>query len=248
MLLKRYAGKIASLLLAALLLCLAAPPETEAAIALKANDRGSQVITLQKKLQQLNYAITSVDGVFGPETKAAVLQFQRDKKIKRTGVVDAKTWAALQKAKPLKSTQKTPQIVALPVNVKETAPFVRQSEAPKILKTAKGYIGVPYKFGGVTPKGFDCSGYVQYVFSAHKATLPRSADDQFKLGKKVNKNALREGDLVFFSTYEKGASHCGIYVGNSKFIHVSTSKGVRIDELSDAYWKPKYLGAKRVTK
>lgn len=128
----------------------------------------------------------------------------------------------------------------------ESRPFLLRAKVADIIKTAKKYIGTPYKFGGTTPKAFDCSGYLQYVFKENGLTIPRTADEQFKLGKNVRTTELVEGDLVFFETYEIGASHCGIYLGGGKFIHASTSKGVRIDELSGDYWKTHYYGGKHI--
>ena len=131
----------------------------------------------------------------------------------------------------------------------ESAPFLPKKKVDAIIKTAKKYLGTKYVFGGTTPKGFDCSGFVQYVFKQNGFTLPRAADEQYKLGQRVKKPAeLEPGDLVFFSTYEKGASHCGIYLGKNQFIHVSSSKGVRVDSLDDSYWKPRWYGGKHIVK
>ena len=130
----------------------------------------------------------------------------------------------------------------------ESAPFLQRAKVAAVIATAKKYIGTPYKFGGTTPKAFDCSGYLQYVFQENGMTLPRTADEQFKLGKSAKTAELEEGDLVFFETYEKGASHCGIYLGGGKFIHASTSKGVRIDELSGDYWNTHYYGGKHIVR
>ncbi len=115
-----------------------------------------------------------------------------------------------------------------------------------IVATAKKYLGVPYKYGGASPKGFDCSGFVMFVYNEHGKKLPRSADKQYKVGKAVKTKNLALGDLVFFTTTEKGASHVGIFVGGSKFIHSSSSRGVIISALGDMYWKPRYLGARRI--
>ena len=130
----------------------------------------------------------------------------------------------------------------------ETPPFLQRAKVAAVIATAKKYIGTPYQFGGTTPKAFDCSGYLQYVFQENGMTLPRTADEQFKLGKSAKTAELEEGDLVFFETYEKGASHCGIYLGGGKFIHASTSKGVRIDELSGDYWNTHYYGGKHIVR
>lgn len=115
-----------------------------------------------------------------------------------------------------------------------------------IIKEAENYRGVPYVFGGNTPKGFDCSGYVRYVFAKKGISLPRSADEQYTVGTKVAKKNLQPGDLVFFETYEKGVSHSGIYIGNGKFISATSSRGVAVADLAGGYWGERYIGAKRV--
>ncbi|WP_051530004.1 C40 family peptidase [Anoxybacteroides tepidamans] len=114
-----------------------------------------------------------------------------------------------------------------------------------IVEFSKQYIGVPYKWGGTTPKGFDCSGFVTYVYREFGVNLPRTAEEQYKKGKKVEKGKLAVGDLVFFATYKKTASHAGIYIGDNQFIHASSSKGVTVSALDEKYWKNSYLGARR---
>lgn len=115
-----------------------------------------------------------------------------------------------------------------------------------ILKEAESYSGVPYLFGGTTPKGFDCSGYVRYVFAKSGITLPRSADEQYTVGQKIGKHNLQPGDLVFFQTYEQGVSHSGIYIGEGKFISATSSRGVTVANINGGYWGERYIGAKRV--
>ncbi|MBO4852897.1 MAG: C40 family peptidase [Schwartzia sp.] len=146
-----------------------------------------------------------------------------------------------------KPSDKTPEPAT--EKVPESAPFLPKKKVDSVIKTAKKYTGTRYVFGGTTPKGFDCSGFVQYVFKQNGFAIPRTADEQYKLGKRIKKRAeLEPGDLVFFSTYEKGASHCGIYLGKNQFIHVSSSKGVRVDSLDDSYWKPRWYGGKHIVK
>lgn len=121
------------------------------------------------------------------------------------------------------------------------------SRASQIVATAKKYIGVPYLWGGTTPKGFDCSGFVQYVFNRHGISLPRTTTEQYKVGSYVSKSKLKTGDLVFLqNTYRQGISHVGIYVGDGKMIHASSSKGVVISDLSTSYYTSHYYGARRV--
>ncbi len=120
----------------------------------------------------------------------------------------------------------------------------------EVSEEAKRYVGVPYKWGGTTPKGFDASGFTQYIYktAATKMTIPRTSASQYKIGKAVKQNELKQGDLVFYATGQKGkVSFVGIYNGNGKFTGV-TSKGVKVVKMSDKYWKERYIGAKRVIK
>ncbi|MCZ0757090.1 C40 family peptidase [Anoxybacillus sp. J5B_2022] len=119
------------------------------------------------------------------------------------------------------------------------------AEELDIVSFSKQYIGVPYKWGGTTPKGFDCSGFLTYVYREFGVNLPRTAEEQYRKGEKVEKDDLAVGDLVFFATYKKTASHAGIYIGDNKFIHASSGKGVMISDLDESYWRKSYLGARR---
>ena len=122
------------------------------------------------------------------------------------------------------------------------------SDQEEAIKVAKSYIGVPYVFGGTTPNGFDCSGFIRYVFEKVGIDLPRISADQYNAGTKVSKAELEPGDLVFFEkTYNKaGITHSGVYIGNNEFISATSSKGIKVDSLSSTYWGPKYYGATRV--
>jgi len=118
------------------------------------------------------------------------------------------------------------------------------SIAISLTRSAMRFIGTPYVFGGTSPSGFDCSGYVQHVFAMLGISLPRTADAQYYAGRPTT-GGIQAGDLVFFQTYEPGPSHVGIYIGGGKFIH-SSSHGVMISRIADDYWASRYLGAKRV--
>jgi peptidoglycan DL-endopeptidase CwlO len=119
--------------------------------------------------------------------------------------------------------------------------------ATQLTRSALKFLGVPYVFGGTSTSGFDCSGYVQHVFAMLGISLPRTADAQFDEGHHIQGglSGMRPGDLVFFQTYEEGASHVGIYLGNGKFVHASSSHGVMVSSLSDSYWHARFIGAKR---
>ncbi|WP_062677819.1 C40 family peptidase [Parageobacillus toebii] len=117
----------------------------------------------------------------------------------------------------------------------------------QIVPAAKQYVGVPYRWGGTTANGFDCSGFIQHVYQSIGIDMPRTTADMYRMGKQVEKGDLRVGDLVFFNTNGKGVSHAGIYIGNNRFIHASSSKGVIISSLNDPYyWSKTYVGARRV--
>ena len=93
--------------------------------------------------------------------------------------------------------------------------------------------GAPYRSGGVDPNGFDCSGFVRYVYQQHGVAMPREVREQFRIGKTVDRGRLKPGDLVFFSTVAPGASHVGIVIGGDQFIHAPSERGVvRVENLS----------------
>ena len=191
-------------------------------------DRGQEVIEIQKQLMVLQYNVGTVDGVFGPATEKAVKDFQTAKGLKVDGIVNDVTYRNLMN--------------------KELPPdrYGNHMMTRNILKTAYSMLGVPYMFGGISPGGFDCSGFVCYVFGKAGISLPRMADLQFEAVTHVPRRNLKTGGLVFFETYCPGPSHVGIYVGDGKFIHASCSKGISVAEVFTGYWGARYLGAGRV--
>lgn len=118
----------------------------------------------------------------------------------------------------------------------------------QIVATAKQYLGVPYVYGGASPKGFDCSGLVYYVYGQYGYKLQRGAGSQYRTdGTPVDKSDLQPGDLVFFSDNVDPIGHVGMYIGDGQFIHASTGKGqVIITDLDSYYYAEHYTGARRI--
>ena len=198
-----------------------------AASAFRVGDQGSDVAEIQGQLASLGYDVAA-DGDFGPATAEAVKAFQAAQGLDADGLVGPSTYTALLG--------------------KEIPEVSRGSNyiSRRVVADSMRYIGVPYVFGGTTPSGFDCSGYVRYVFAQAGIYLPRMADEQYECGYPVSTDELVAGDLVFFSTYDYGASHVGIYLGDGSFINASSSRGVVIDSLYSSYWGSCYIGARRV--
>jgi cell wall-associated NlpC family hydrolase len=116
------------------------------------------------------------------------------------------------------------------------------STVNSLVAESKKYIGSPYVWGGTAPSGFDCSGYLNFVFGKVGVSLPRTVALIWRETSTVADPSV--GDIVFFETYTSGPSHAGIYLGNNKFIHAGSSTGVTISDLTSSYWKNRYLGAK----
>jgi hypothetical protein len=118
------------------------------------------------------------------------------------------------------------------------------ADAP-LSETIDDLLGIKYKYGGTTEKGFDCSGFTGYVFNEFGILLPRISRDQATVGTKVTKEDLRRGDLVFFNTNGRGISHVGIYMGGGLMAHSSSKYGVRISNIGDKYYSKRFVTARR---
>jgi peptidoglycan DL-endopeptidase LytE len=119
-----------------------------------------------------------------------------------------------------------------------------ETPSSNVVDIAKKYVGTPYAWGGTSPSGFDCSGFIYYVFNQAGQSIARTNTEGY-YSKSSFVSSPKAGDLVFFeNTYKAGISHMGIYVGNGEFIHASDS-GVVVSKLSNTYWNPKFVGYKR---
>jgi cell wall-associated NlpC family hydrolase len=117
-----------------------------------------------------------------------------------------------------------------------------------VVETAMSLRGIRYRNGGTDPKGFDCSGLVQYSFAQHGMSLPRAVRDQAQLGREVRLAAIAPGDLIFFATGAPGVvSHVGVAIGGDEFVHAPSSRGVvRVEKFSDPYWARRIAIVRRV--
>ncbi|MFC0190137.1 NlpC/P60 family protein [Fictibacillus aquaticus] len=184
---------------------------------LKPEMQHAEVEDLQKILKQKGYFTYSGDTTtyYGTYTTDAVKKFQRDHGLTADGETGNSTYKAL-------------------------GVFSK----PAMVETAKKYEGTPYEWGGEDPDGFDCSGYLNYIFDeAAGIDLPRTVKEMYGTGTSVSSPAV--GDIVYYDIDGGGPSHAGVYIGNGKFMHSGSSNGVTTADMDSSYWAPKYEGAKR---
>lgn len=205
---------------------------------LESDVKGEDVKLLQQRLQVMGFLhIDDIDSTYGPKTKQAVLNFQEVYKLQADGIAGAGTIEAINQALSGNKRMKRPQVSRSGAN----------SKGQDLISTAKRYIGTPYRFGGTTSKGFDCSGFTQAVFKSQGISIPRATSGQSGFGTKVSRSELQTGDLVIFSgTYKAGPSHAGIYIGNGDFIHSSSARGVTISSLNENYYSKHFSYGRRV--
>lgn len=198
---------------------------------LKQGMTGDEVLQMQTKLKEYGFLEGNADGIFDARTRLAVVEFQLDSGLDPDGIFGEQTKLALREYKQLAVNRGA----------------IDNRRAAEVIAMARRFLGVPYVWAGASPGGFDCSGFVYYLYSKVGVHLPRMADGQFTVGYAIKRSELQPGDLVFFSTYEPGPSHCGIYIGNNQFIHASSGAGeVTITPLSKPYYVERYIGARRV--
>lgn len=195
-----------------------------------------QIRDVQEVLFYYGYYQGSIDGIYGPLTKGAIEHLKNIEMNEPNNEPSDNTSQQSQSNSTIKEVSvEDPTIVQLEV----------KNDMNPLIDTAKAYLGTPYVWGGTSPDGFDCSGFIQFVFQQHQITIPRTVNEIWNFSTPIESPSI--GDLVFFETYQPGPSHLGIYLGNGNFIHAGSSKGVTISNFhEESYWKERFLGAKRI--
>lgn len=164
-------------------------------------------------------------------------------------------WVKSQYLSPTKPPKQAKQVVSRAkrtVREPSRAQMLAAAQAaglPEAVRSAMAYLGTRYRYGGSGSRGFDCSGFTMHIYRKHGIYLPHNSSAQYRVGVPVARHELKPGDLVFFRTRGRGISHVGIYIGDGKFIHASSSRGrVRIDTLNSGYYQKRYVGARRVVR
>ncbi|GAA0611214.1 hypothetical protein GCM10009001_30580 [Virgibacillus siamensis] len=205
--------------------------------------KSEDVKTVQESLQYFGYYTGDIDGIYGPLTQKALQVAENEHEINLTEDVSSSSLTALYETnkeekveqKTIKDTKETTEPITADVTGNNYA---------NVVDAAYSLIGTPYVWGGESPDGFDCSGFIQYIFRTQEKVMPRTVSETWNFTVPVKHPSV--GNLVFFETYQPGPSHMGIYVGDGKFIHAGTSRGVEVSKLSNSYWSSRYLGARVV--
>ncbi|MCM3733481.1 peptidoglycan-binding protein [Fictibacillus nanhaiensis] len=196
---------------------------------LKFGVTGPEVKQLQTRLKNLGFfTYPMITDYFGVVTEESVEKFQKTYGLPVTGIVTKTVLDKMTEVEKQKGqTPKTSDQITI-----------------NVIANAAELMGTPYVWAGTTPQGFDCSGFLQYIFTKEGVSLPRTVAQMWNATTTVTEPAV--GDLVFFETYTTGPSHAGVYIGNNQFVHAGSSTGVTISNLNYAYWQDRYLGSKRV--
>jgi len=200
------------------------------------SDMNGNILSNKKIKHKENYALNQDIKEFSLE--AIYYELHREENIAKRAAYAKERYLALKKRK--EQSKKIGKVYKY-----------NKLDKDALIEYAKYFKGGKYIWGGTTPKGFDCSGYVQYLYKKHNVNLPRTAWSQSKKGTSVSKENLIKGDLVFFLTDKKRGipvTHVGIYMGKGKFIHAaSKKKGIIVSTLFKGYYSKKFVSAKRMS-
>ena len=182
------------------------------------------------------------------EKLARLFQFERDEFTDLNGIKGKRLKPGTTVFIP--KTEEDGEDAPIALNDRPLRPWKSEEERGILVKVAKSFAGAPYRYGGNSVRGLDCSAFVKKMYEIFEVQLPRCAREQFYAGPRVNKDDLVTGDLVFFKTkpFAHYPTHVGIYIGDNCFIHASSlfRRGVNVDRLSDAYFARTFVGAVRV--
>lgn len=229
--------------------------------------KSEDVKIVQEALHYFGYYKGEIDSIYGPLTAKAIKTAEEKhdidltKEVTETHLQTLNTVADQKleenekekvEKEPKQETESQPKVVEVKqkeeqkdkeIEQKTKKVEVKHSTNNGAANVARSLIGTPYAWGGESVNGFDCSGFIQYIFESQNIKVPRTVSDMWNFASSVENPSV--GDLVFYETYKPGPSHMGIYIGNNKFIHAGTS-GVAVADMGISYWQTKYLGAKRV--
>jgi cell wall-associated NlpC family hydrolase len=233
-------------------------PARPASLAASPSSAGSaiEVMVPVNVPQEASTAAATADAAPPPSTPADFAAADESEIVDPTEAIGAPALAAAsasQPAAPADLRNQAPDSGELGIeyqlSVRDAASFLDRLSArfKRLVEQAMTYLGTPYRRGGTTRRGLDCSGLTGAVYGEQGLDLPRTAAEQFAEGVAVAVSDLRPGDLVFFrDTYKRGISHVGIYIGDGRFLHAAGRRhGVIVSELSRPYYRSRYAGARR---
>ena len=221
-------GSVKRILVLSMMMCLFSA--VAFASAFRMGDQGSEVAEIQGQLASLGYDVAA-DGDFGPATAEAIKSFQSSRGLEADGLVGPSTYSALM-------GRSMPQ-------VSRSSNYISR----RVVANSMNYLGVPYVFGGTSPSGFDCSGYVCWVYNQNGYDVGRTtANGLWQKSQHISEAEAKPGDLVFFKgTYDTtGMSHTGIYLGNGMM--VSAGDPIKYANIHSSYWEKHLAGFGRLSK
>lgn len=209
--------------------------------------QNEDVKIIQEILYYFGYYSGEIDGIFGPLTEEAIKTVEENydveilPEVTKDSVENVVTDMKEEHHPP--KEESPPQQGEQNSEVKDVQ--ATKSNHPEVIQTAQALLGSPYTWGGTSPDGFDCSGFIQYVYETEDRVIPRTVSDIWNFASPAG-DTPSIGDLVFFETYQAGPSHLGIYIGNNEFIHAGETNGVEISNLTEEYWSTRFIGVKRI--